>query len=129
LGGTALKTGLSFQWLGDILGERPKALEVLAKASPPLARGLLYLPSLPGALQGGFLGLSLQQRLGDLARAIMEGGAISVSAVVQAFRRLGAEPYEIRVTGGQSQSPLWNQTQAFRLLPPRSPKERFWVQL
>jgi len=96
-------------------------LEALASAVPAGARGVVYLPWLNGektpvddeTLRGGFLGLSLDTRRADLARAVFEGVACNTRWVHGYLERfLGRRVDRVRVIGGGAQSDLWCQVHA-----------------
>lgn len=92
-------------------------LTVAAEQSPPGARGLLALPYLSGertplydaGARGGFLGLSMQHDRGDLARAVVEAIAQSVSAALRRFEEEGLAPSVVRAVGGGTKNPVWTQ--------------------
>jgi xylulokinase len=72
--------GSFLEWLGRMTGHTPSALAALAEGSPPGARGVTALPWLDGARApwwrhqagAGFVGLSSEHGLADLARALFE---------------------------------------------------------
>jgi xylulokinase len=61
---------------------------------------------------GGFFGLSLEHKREDIVRSVLEGCALSIHQVLSVMRKMGARPSEIRVTGSQAMSRLWNQIKA-----------------
>lgn len=88
--------------------------------SPIGANGLLVIPHFIGAgaphwnpeARGIIFGLALGHKTADIYRAVMEGVAMEVKKNVHVFQSLGANPQELRVTGGGSRSSLWNQIMA-----------------
>lgn len=123
LGGLMSTTGKALQWYKEIFYGKRTSYEALlskAAASPPGARGLMFLPWLSGIrtpwwdplAQGVFLGMDLQHREEDFIRAIIEGVALGINQMIRIFTSHGAEPTEIRSCGGQSRSGLWNQIKA-----------------
>jgi sugar (pentulose or hexulose) kinase len=91
-------------------------LDRLISASPPGARGALFVPTLAGAsapvpdsrARGVFAGLSLAVGAPDLARAVHEGVALELRWLVQAMRDVIPAPTEVRLTGGGSRSNGWS---------------------
>jgi len=119
LGGTIATTGKSLEWLGSLMGLTARKIDLLAKESPPGSNGLVFFPHLAEErspfferIPGGFLSLSLDHTRSDLARSVLEGGAFSIKRVIDAMRELRLEIREIRSTGGQCRSDLWNQIKA-----------------
>lgn len=120
LGGTIASTGKSLEWIGRILGRTSfEDLLEMAEGAPPGSEGLLFLPHLMGernalwkGARGGFFGLTHRHREDDLVRAIIEGCAYSIRHLLTVMVEGGARPTEIRVTGSQAKSDLWNQVKA-----------------
>jgi xylulokinase len=118
-------TGLSVNWFSDNLMGTDDTLshaEILglmdseASESPPGSNGIIYLPFLAGErspvwdpyARGVFFGLDISHTRGDLARAIMEGTAFSISDNLEILESVtGVHPETILVSGGGSRSPLW----------------------
>jgi len=120
--GAAAATGAALRWSRDLLGEGLdyEAIDRLVRASQPGARGVVFLPHLmgergpelaPGA-RGSWLGLTLAHERGDLLRAVMEGAAFQLRAIVEASG-LAQEPTgdrgAFRVFGGICRSEVWLQ--------------------
>ncbi|MDO9348397.1 MAG: FGGY-family carbohydrate kinase, partial [Anaerolineales bacterium] len=93
----------------------------LAGTIPPGAEGLLFIPYLGGeqcpgwrpATRGGFWGLDFKHQRSHLARAVLEGITRSIYRVVETITAVSPQPFrEIRVTGGLTASPLWQQIAA-----------------
>src|SRR5207245_8296062 len=103
-----------------------EGLSALAEQTPPGAEGLVFLPYLTGErtphldpqARGAFFGLTSRHRLGHLTRAVMEGVAYSLRDALEIIVALGADPLQIRVTGGGGRSPFWRQLLADGLGPP-----------
>ncbi|MGQ9632284.1 MAG: xylulokinase [bacterium] len=123
IGGMMSTTGGSLEWCRESLyGGSLTYLELMdvARMSPPGAGGLVFLPYLMGertpvwdsSARGVFFGLSLNHTRGDIVRAILEGVAYGIAQTLDIMRALGGEPSEVRATGGQAQSDLWNQIKA-----------------
>jgi len=124
--------GASYRWFRDTLS----ALEVAAgrhsdidpyellnrqvEKTPVGSRGLIYIPYLAGAsapnwdayAKGSFFGLTLAHDFGCMARSVMEGISMETREILESFEKLGLELKEVRITGGGTKSPIWNQMQA-----------------
>jgi xylulokinase len=91
-----------------------------AASVPPGAEGLIFLPHLTGeaaphvdpAARGAWFGLTRRHDHRHLARAVIEGVAFAVRAVVEAAEALTGEAREIRVSGGASHGRIWLRTLA-----------------
>jgi xylulokinase len=89
----------------------------LAAESPPGARGLLFLPYLTGErmpvndpnARAAFTGLSSDQDIGDMARAVMEGVAFNLRQILDVTRTTGARIDEMRLSGGATRNTVWPQ--------------------
>jgi xylulokinase len=119
--------GSSFRWVRDVLlglgaeaagGRDPYDLMNEMAARAPLgANRLLFNPSLAGgssqepspAIRGGFFGLDLRHTRDDLVRAVMEGVALNLGAVLGILRGCTRLDEEMLLVGGGSRSPLWRQ--------------------
>jgi len=95
-------------------------IDKAASASPPGARGLVFLPFLTGAqatrwnplARGVIFGLTLGHSYGDLARAILEGIAYEIRACIEVLSREGMDPSTILALGGAARSSVWNRIKA-----------------
>lgn len=129
--GTMQAAGASYAWARDTLGvpEQRSAergggsafaqLDALAAASPPGARGVLFLPYLLGErsprwnpnARGAFVGLAAHHDRGDMLRAVLEGVAMNLRLILLALT--AREPLErLRLIGGGARSDLWNRIMA-----------------
>ncbi|MEM3585813.1 MAG: xylulokinase [Candidatus Jordarchaeaceae archaeon] len=125
-------TGSVYRWFRDQLGHPEKTVaqilgkdpydilcEVAAQA-PPGAGGVVLIPHLVGAgapywdpyARGVIVGLALGHTRAHLIRAIMEGACFEVRKNIEIMKELGLKFDEVRITGGATRSPLWNQIQA-----------------
>ncbi|MEI5100600.1 FGGY-family carbohydrate kinase [Streptomyces sp. PmtG] len=104
-------------WAARTLGtDGPPALADLAFASPPGARGALFLPYLSPAgerapfldprARGSFWGLSLEHTPADLARAVFDGLSLVLRDCLTASRTTVTE---LRLCGGGANSDAWCQ--------------------
>ena len=130
--GTMQAGGGSYQWLRDALCPQEKetarqldlsAYELMnleALKSPAGARGLLFLPYLLGErsprwnpkARGAYLGLSMQHNRADIIRATLEGVALNMRVILEAFQAQGARIDSMRLIGGGARSSLWRQIMA-----------------
>jgi xylulokinase len=121
--------GGSYQWFRNVLckeevSEAERAnldpyeiMEEEARASPVGSNGVMFNPSLMGgstihpspSIRGAFVGLGLDHGKSDLTRAVMEGVAYDLRAVLDRFRDMQIRVDEIRIVGGGSRSRLWRQ--------------------
>jgi xylulokinase len=87
---------------------------------PPGARGLLFLPYLAGErtplwdpyARGCFIGLTASHGRPEMSRAVVESVGFAIRDTIEVMGESGLEVGEMRVTGGQARSPLWNQIRA-----------------
>jgi xylulokinase len=127
LGGAALRhlvEGVLFAdgALGDAVRERPyENLDRALDATEPGAGGVLFLPWLAGALfpeddpamRGGFLNVSLDTTREHLVRAVVEGVALNLCAMIEPVERFAAETFrELAFSGGGALSSGWAQVLA-----------------
>lgn len=130
--GTMQAAGASYQWMRDQLcpievDSAPtlrmspyELMNRLAAQSPPGANGLLFLPYLMGErsphwntkARGAFVGLTIRHTRADMIRAVLEGVAMNLSIILDAFRAQGARIDAIRLIGGGARGRLWNQIMA-----------------
>ena len=91
-----------------------------AENIPAGSEGLVMLPHLQGAMapeanpkaKGVFYGITLKHTKAHFARAIMESVGFIIKRNLKTLERMGFTFNEIRVLGGGSVSPLWNQIKA-----------------
>ncbi len=87
---------------------------------PPGARGLLFLPYLAGErtplwdpyARGCFIGLTTSHGRPEMCRAVVESVGFAIRDAIEVMGESGLAVGEMRVTGGQARSPLWNQIRA-----------------
>lgn len=110
----------AFDWFASLLSttgdkEAVAELSALAGAVPPGANGVTFMPYLNGErapfvsadLRAAFHGMSSATGKADLARAVMEGTALSLRHCCEAEGGLADAP--IQLTGGGSRSDVWCQ--------------------
>ncbi len=87
---------------------------------PAGAKGLIFLPYLASAgtprwnseARGVLAGLTLSHDKGCVARSFMEGISMEVRDMIETFNRAGIGIDQVRIMGGATKSPVWNQLQA-----------------
>ncbi len=114
-------SGGSTKWLAEnVLNVSQVEFFELAAASPPGADGVIFLPTLSGAMtprwngrmRGVFAGLAMGHGAASLARAVLEGCAYGLRDITSRFAELGLGQEEIRVVGGGAASDTWLQIKA-----------------
>jgi xylulokinase len=87
---------------------------------PSAAEVSLFLPYLATAAtphwnaqaRAAWIGLSFAHGRAELTRAVMEGVALEIRDMLQQWQAAGLEIDRLRIGGGATRSPLWNQIQA-----------------
>jgi xylulokinase len=115
-------SGGNYRWFRDqfTAGESYAVLDSEAARIAPSADGLIFLPSLMGALaptwndaaRGTYAGFTLAHGRGHFIRALLEGSAYAVRDILTQMQVAGIELRELRVVGGGAKSQLWNQIKA-----------------
>ncbi len=114
-GGPSGAGGACLDWLAEILGLRDAAAVAAMAGTAGEADLPLFLPDLDGvraplwqaAARGAFFGLAAQHGAAEMARAVLEGVALSNAAVLE-----GMAPARVVVAGGGARSDLWCQIRA-----------------
>jgi xylulokinase len=121
-----------YRWFRDEVAKLEKAyahetkgdayllLNDLVARTPPGAKGLIFLPYLASATtprwnpnaRGTLLGLTFAHDQGCLARAFMEGITLEIKDIFSSMNVAGLNIDHVRILGGPTKSPLWNQLQA-----------------
>jgi xylulokinase len=102
---------------GRLLGASPDALEREAAADYPGPGALLFLPYLSGErtplddpyARGVLFGMSEATSRAEVARAVMEGVALTLAEARDCLTAAGAEIERIGLTGGGAKSALWTR--------------------
>jgi len=97
----------------DLLNEQ-------ASTAPVGSSGVMWIPHFTGSLapywnpisKGVLFNLSLGTTRAEVIRALLEGIAIEVGKNISIMEEIGGKAREIRVAGGATKSPLFNQIQA-----------------
>lgn len=124
--GVTLSAAGSLQWfvenvcreLATRRGADPyQTLNSEALAVPAGSEGLLFAPYLSGErtphadanARGCFVGLTSKHERGHMARAVMEGVAMSLRESLEIIKELKVPVREMRLSGGGAKSNLWKQ--------------------
>jgi len=121
--GAMQTAGGAFDWFERLLRCDREAdplyaeLDVEAAEVPPGANGLLFLPYLLGErsphwnplARGAFVGLAMPDGRGELARAVLEGVAFNLRAILDVLRAQDLAVESMRLIGGGGKSALWRQ--------------------
>lgn len=87
------------------------------EASPPGAKGLVFLPYFSGErtplhdprAKGAVLGLTLAHARADVYRALVEGIAYATNHILETYAEAVAPPASIRSVGGGLRNRIWSQ--------------------
>jgi xylulokinase len=113
--------GASLAWLCRLFDTDPATLMAEVAALPPGGPGLLFLPHLSGeraplwdaSARGTFLGLDAGHGRAEMARAVLEGVAMSVRLAFEALdASSGTRAELLRCGGGGFASDTWNAIRA-----------------
>lgn len=117
--GVTQGAGLSLQWFRNQFapGLDYDALTTEAATSPPLSRGLFWMPYMMGErtphldpyARGGWFGITAKHTRADLVRAILEGVAYSQRDCLKLVEEVGSDVQKVRLSGGGARSPFWRQ--------------------
>jgi xylulokinase len=127
-----LAAASAYRWFRDVFGQVEieaaardggsafDHLNSLAADVSAGADGLLFLPYLNSAgaphfntqARGAFIGVTQNHSRGHFVRAILEGVALEMRDVLERLAAYDLAPSKIRIGGGATKSPLWNQIQA-----------------
>jgi len=110
--------GKTLEYVGALLGLSAADLLDAASQAPPGSEGTMFLPWLVGAMapapdpgaRAGFVGLSLGTTSAHMARAVLEGVALNMAALLPAVEHfVGSRFDEVTFGGGAAASALWAQ--------------------
>lgn len=122
----------SYRWFRDVIGTLEKEneqhngrsaydyLNELAGQAAVGSKGLLYLPYLGTAAtprwnpnaRSAFIGMSFAHGRPEVVRSVLEGVVLEIRDMMDGWIQAGVTPQVIRLGGGATKSPLWNQIQA-----------------
>ena len=123
LHGRLATSGTLTHWFADQLARdlSPEAamaaLAAEARASPPGANGLVFLPYFSGErtpihdpnAKGAIVGLTLAHTRADIYRASLEGIAFATKHIFDTYAEAGAPPTTIVAVGGGLRNRTWTQ--------------------
>jgi xylulokinase len=117
--GCMLSAAGALAWARSILHPSGTVESLLdeAAAVPAGCDGVLFAPYLSGercphtdpTARGAWVGLAAGHTRGHLARAVLEGVAMSLAQIFRLIRGIGVPVETLRVTGGGARSALWRQ--------------------
>jgi xylulokinase len=131
--GINFTSGAALRWWRDVYGAAETraaaslnldAYDIItleASQSPPGSKGFIFFPYFQGQCtpyyhdfaKGGCIGLSFIHDRSDMARAVLEGVTFEINMVKAAMEEVLGKSFDVlRLSGGGSKSPLWNQIQA-----------------
>jgi xylulokinase len=123
ISGIISTSGKALEWCKNVTGMGKVGYDRLFEdisMVPAGSRGLIFLPYLAGEraplwdpyARGTFIGLTTKHSGKDLTRAVVESVGYAIRDVIEVMQENGLTLEELRVTGGQAKSPLWNQIKA-----------------
>lgn len=109
--------GLALEWVKGVLGYTWEQVYAEAFAVPPGCEGLTFLPYLTGDrtphldahARGAWVGLGLHHTRAHLMRAALEGIAFSLKQGLDAITATGVTVTQLRLAGGGTLEPVWQQ--------------------
>jgi xylulokinase len=111
--------GLSLQWFRNRFANDCEYDDLTAEATlaPAGSHGLFWLPYLMGertphldaSARAAWVGLTAKHQRADLVRAILEGVCFSQRDGLEIIAALGAQPNQVRLSGGGAKSVFWHQ--------------------
>lgn len=109
--------GLALEWVRRTLGLDWEAAYQEAQKAPAGCEGLYFLPYLTGErtprldprARGVWAGLGLNHQRGHLMRAALEGVAYSIREGLEALGTTVPPQVPLRLSGGGSKEPFWQQ--------------------
>jgi xylulokinase len=121
--GTMQAAGGSYSWLEELYRRDQDgntlfaSMDAAAKAVPPGANGVLFLPYLLGErspywnpfARAAFIGLAMSHGWAEMSRAVLEGVAFNLRLILDTLRAQGIQIEAMRLIGGGARSPLWRQ--------------------
>jgi xylulokinase len=110
-----LSAAASLSWFST-LTSTPEA-QLAKEAEQHEADDVLFAPYLSGErtpwnapqVRGAFFGLASNSQRGNLARAVLEGVAFSLTDGYRALQQAGCAPHQMIATGGGARSQFWLQ--------------------
>ncbi len=123
ISGIISTSGKALEWFKNITGREKLDYETMFEdicQVPSGSKGLLFLPYLAGErapiwdplARGAFVGLTLNHGMKEMTKAVVESVGYAIRDVIEVMEENGCAIEELRVTGSQAKSPLWNQIKA-----------------
>jgi xylulokinase len=123
ISGMISTSGKALEWFKATTGREELDYETFLEEVclvPPGAGRLLFLPYLTGErapiwdpyARGTFLGLTLSHGRREMTRAVLESVGFAIRDIIEVMEEKGLAVEDMRITGGQAKSPLWNQAKA-----------------
>lgn len=110
--GSCSGMGAAADWFRHAVASRPELsfeeLEAAAASVEPSPDAPVFLAPGSGG-EGAFLGLAMHHTFGHLCRAVLEGPALSLRALLSRMRAAGCAPAALKAVGGATRSHLWMQ--------------------
>jgi xylulokinase len=102
------------------MGDAYDQLSEEASGIPPGAGGVVFLPTMQGAMapewngaaRGVFYGLTLAHTRDHMTRAVLEGSAFGLRDILEAMTNAGLGVRRLTIVGGGAKGPLWRQIKA-----------------
>lgn len=109
--------GLALEWVKGVLGYTWEQVYAEAFVVSPGCEGLTFLPYLTGDrtphldphARGAWVGLGLHHTRAHLMRAALEGVAFSLKQGLEAITATGVTVSQLRLAGGGTLEPVWQQ--------------------
>lgn len=125
-------SGAVFRWFRDVFGGVERLLDLQsfhdaydllvdqASQAPPGADGLIFLPTFNGSTapivdplaRGAFIGLKLAHQRSHIIRSVLEGISLEIRWMLDTIAETDVPVEEVRMAGGGSKNPVWNQIHA-----------------
>jgi sugar (pentulose or hexulose) kinase len=122
-------SGIVLRWFRDQFGGVERLIEIhsdhdaydllvnQAEKAPPGSDELIFIPTFNGSTapivdskaRGAFIGLKLSHQRNHIIRAILEGISFEIRWMLDAIAETGVPVEEVRLAGGGSKNPIWNQ--------------------
>lgn len=130
--GTMSSTGASLKWFRDQFGfveQNPgketgldayEMMDLEVEHQTPGPGNIIFLPYMMGErspiwntfARGGFMGLTLNSKRGEMIKSIMEGAAFALYHNIEEAVKMGISFKELRAVGGGAKSKLWLKIKA-----------------
>jgi xylulokinase len=123
ISGIISTSGKALEWFKNISGNKHTSYEELfhhIEDVPAGSDNLIFLPYLTGErapiwdpnARGTFVGLTLNHGRKEMTRAVVESVGYAIRDIIEIMEENQLEVEELRITGSQAKSALWNQIKA-----------------